>query len=235
MERGTQATNSEGKFSGSEPFSISAQALSLPKGDGATRWIGEKFAANPVTGAGSMNVPIATSPGQSGVSPQLSLSYDSGAGNGACGFGWSLSPPAITRKTDKGFPQYRDAEKSDAFLLSGAEDLVPVLNLDGDRFEDDTTVPDYTFHGYRPCIEGLFARDVHWHSISKENVLTLYGRDNDSRIAAPEDSSRIFSWLIVVAQQRLSLRSLTQGSIGRLRSSAPGPSRRIACLSSRKG
>ena len=37
--------------------------MSLPKGGGAIRGIGEKFAANPVTGTGSMSVPIATSPG----------------------------------------------------------------------------------------------------------------------------------------------------------------------------
>ena len=102
-------------------------AVSLPKGGGAIRGIGEKFAANPVTGTGSMTVPIATSPGRSGFGPQLSLSYDSGAGNGPFGFGWSLSLPAITRKTDKGLPRYRDAEESDVFILSGAEDLVPAL------------------------------------------------------------------------------------------------------------
>src|SRR5947208_16382116 len=102
-------------------------AIALPKGGGAIRGVGEKFAANPVTGTGSITVPIATSPGRSGFGPQLSLSYDSGAGNGPFGFGWSLSLPAITRKTDKGLPQYRDAEESDVFILSGAEDLVPVL------------------------------------------------------------------------------------------------------------
>jgi hypothetical protein len=48
--------------------------------------MGEKFAANPVTGTGSLNVPIFASPGRSGFGPQLSLSYDSGAGNGAFGF-----------------------------------------------------------------------------------------------------------------------------------------------------
>src|SRR6266446_4994695 len=105
-------------------------AISLPKGGGAIRGIGEKFAANPVTGTGSMSVPIATSPGRSGFGPQLSLSYDSGTGNGPFGFGWSLSISSITRKTDKGLPQYKDAEESDVFLLSGAEDLVPVLVLD---------------------------------------------------------------------------------------------------------
>ena len=104
---------------------VAPPSISLPKGGGAIRGIGEKFAANPVTGTGSMTVPIATSPGRSGFGPQLSLSYDSGAGNGPFGFGWSLSLPAITRKTDKGLPQYRDAEESDVFILSGAEDLVP--------------------------------------------------------------------------------------------------------------
>src|SRR4249920_887769 len=107
--------------------SVSVPSVSLPKGGGAIRGMGEKFAANPVTGTGSMTVPIATSPGRSGSGPQLSLSYDSGSGNGPFGFGWALSLPSITRKTDRGLPQYRDGEESDVFLLSGAEDLVPVL------------------------------------------------------------------------------------------------------------
>ena len=37
-----------------------APSISLPKGGGAIRGMGEKFAANPVTGTGSMSVPIAT-------------------------------------------------------------------------------------------------------------------------------------------------------------------------------
>ena len=117
-----------GKTEKEEGRQITAPSISLPKGGGAIRGMGEKFAANPVTGTGSMTVPIATSPGRSGFGPQLSLSYDSGSGNGPFGFGWSLSLPSITRKTDKGLPQYRDAEESDVFILSGAEDLVPVLH-----------------------------------------------------------------------------------------------------------
>lgn len=189
-----------------EKGSAQAPAIQLPKGGGAIRGIGEKFAANPVTGTGSMTVPIATSPGRSGFGPQLSLSYDSGAGNGPFGLGWNLSLPSITRKTDKGLPKYQDAEESDVFILSGAEDLVPELHLDGSRFEDTATDPAYTIHRYRPRIEGLFARierwtrnadgDVHWCSISKDNILTLYGKDGHSRIADPGDPTRVFSWLI---------------------------------------
>ena len=66
-----------------ESNQVRAPSISLPKGGGAIRGIGEKFAANPVTGTGSMSVPIATSPGRSGFGPQLSPSYyDSGTGNG---------------------------------------------------------------------------------------------------------------------------------------------------------
>jgi hypothetical protein len=118
--------NHEQSAEQAQPSAGGTPSLSLPKGGGAIRGIGEKFAANPVTGTGTMTVPLATSPGRSGFGPQLSLSYDSGAGNGPFGIGWSLSLPAITRKTDKGLPQYRDAEESGVFLLSGSEDLVPL-------------------------------------------------------------------------------------------------------------
>ncbi len=120
-----QQNSSNSKEAPPEKGSTQAPAIQLPKGGGAIRGIGEKFGANPITGTGSMTVPIATSPGRSGFGPQLSLSYDSGAGNGPFGSGWSLSLSSITRKTDKGLPQYRDAEESDVFILSGAEDLVP--------------------------------------------------------------------------------------------------------------
>jgi RHS repeat-associated protein len=187
-----------------------APTISLPKGGGAIRGIGEKFAANPVTGTGSMSIPIAVSGGRSGFGPQISLSYDSGAANGPFGFGWSLSLPSITRKTDKGLPQYRDAEESDVFILSGAEDLVPLLKeQDNDWIAED--LPDkkidnetYRIKRYRPRTEGLFSRierwsnraqpeDTFWRSISKDNITSWYGKSDNSRVA---DGTRIFCWLI---------------------------------------
>lgn len=195
----------------SRAFSASAPTLSLPKGGGAIRSMGEKFAANPVTGTGSMTVPIPASPGRAGFSPQLSLSYDSGSGNGPFGFGWSLSLPSITRKTDRGLPHYDDTGESDVYVLSGAEDLVPVLDADGNRIRDDVSAPGFTIHRYRPRVEGLFARierwtnratgEIHWRSITRENVTTLYGRDNNSRIFDPSGPDpahpiRIFTWFI---------------------------------------
>ena len=189
------------------PSAVQAPKVTLPKGGGAIRGIGEKFDANPVTGTGTLTVPIAVSPGRSGFGPELSVAYNSGAGNGPFGFGWDLSLPSITRRTDKGLPKYQDQDESDVFILSGAEDLVPVLDEHGNRYEDRTTVPEYVIHRYRPRIEGLFARierwtnnadpsDVHWRTISKDNILTLYGKDAGSRIADPVAPERIFAWLI---------------------------------------
>src|SRR5690349_847812 len=80
------ASDSAGATSFSPLTQFTPPSIVLPKGGGAIRGIGEKFAANPATGAGSMTVPIATSPGRSGLGPQLSLSYDSGNGNGPFGF-----------------------------------------------------------------------------------------------------------------------------------------------------
>jgi Salmonella virulence plasmid 65kDa B protein len=182
---------------------VTPPAIALPKGGGAIRGIGEKFAANPVNGTGSLSVPLATSPGRSGFGPQLSLNYDSGSGNGRFGYGWSLSIPSITCKTNKGLPQYSDSEESDVYILSGAEDLVPVLQPDGTRFKDATTAPGFIIHRYRPRVENLFARierwteiatqQIHWRTITRDNVTTLYGKDPKSRIA---DAARIFSWSI---------------------------------------
>lgn len=209
-------TSGESSKPADHKFGITPPQISLPKGGGAVQGIGEKFTSNPVTGTGSLRVPIATSPGRSGFGPQLALSYDSGTGNGAFGIGWNLPLPAITRKTDKGLPQYRDAEESDVFILSGSEDLVPAFkrNADGSvaRDQHGDPVPDeesrngYFIKRYRPRIEGLFARierwtglsdgDTHWRSISKDNVLTVYGSTAESRIADPANPHRIFSWLI---------------------------------------
>ncbi|MFE0631568.1 SpvB/TcaC N-terminal domain-containing protein [Streptomyces sp. NPDC058864] len=187
--------------------------MSLPKGGGAIRGIGEKFAADPVTGAGAMKVPIAASPGRSGFGPQMSLTYDSGGGNGPFGLGWSLELPRITRKTDKGLPQYDDASESDVFILSGAEDLTPVLvEQNGQWVREQLPLrtvggAQYRVQRYRPRVEGLFARierwtnaadpaDVFWRSFSRDNVSTWYGRTAESRVTDPADTSCVFSWLI---------------------------------------
>ena len=209
--QGESLRREQAESSPDEKFGVRAPQITLPKGGGAISGIGEKFGANPVTGTGSMSVPLFTSPGRSGFGPQLSLSYDSGAGNGPFGFGWSLSAPKITRRTDRGLAKYCDAEESDVFIVSGAEDLVPVLVKEKDGwkrkiFDSPASDPGFTVQRYRPRIERLFARIErwtdkttgvsHWRSISKDNITTLYGKRDDARIADPAEPTRIITWLI---------------------------------------
>ena len=65
-------------------------ALSLPKGGGAIKGIGETFQANLFSGTANHSIPIALSPGRNGFGPSLSLGYSSGNGNGIFGLGWTV-------------------------------------------------------------------------------------------------------------------------------------------------
>lgn len=170
----------------------------FPKGGGAIRGLGEKASVNPATGTSSIQIPIAITSSRANVMPSLSLSYDSGQGNGIFGLGWNIMIPSISRKTDKGLPRYFDAEESDTFLISGAEDLVPI--------SDAVVQGEYLVKLYCPRIEGSFARierwehqttgELHWRSISKENVTNIYGRSAACRIADSHNSLRVYQWLL---------------------------------------
>jgi RHS repeat-associated protein len=183
-------------------------SVTAPKGGGAIRGLDEKLSVDAATGTCATSVRIPFSPGRSGFTPSLSLSYDSGSGNGPLGFGWNLGLPEIRRKTDKGLPRYCHGDESDVFILTGADDLVPVLNPDGSRKTLSRVVHGASFEiaFYRPRIEGLFSRierwtetgtgTSHWRTISRDNVTSLYGADQTSQIADPADPTRVFSWHI---------------------------------------
>lgn len=196
--------------------SIEIPSLSLPKGGGAIKGIDEKFSVNAVNGTASFAIPLPFSTPR-GASPALNLSYNSGAGNGVFGLGWSLSLASIKRKSENELPQYQDAFDSDTFLFSEAEDLVPEferelngsLKVDADDEyvirEKDSPDGAFTIRFYKPRVEGQFARierwtsktstEIKWRIITKENVTTLFGWSTASRIADPKDETKIFTWL----------------------------------------
>ncbi|MGI8783685.1 MAG: SpvB/TcaC N-terminal domain-containing protein [Acidobacteriota bacterium] len=179
----------------------SSNVISLPKGGGALHGIGEKFSPDLHTGSGNFTVPLSIPPGRNGFQPQLNLVYSTGQGNGPFGLGWSLSIPGVSRKTFKGIPRYRDGattiDDQDVFILSGAEDLVPVSSL--------TVSPTL----YRPRTEGLFASIAHhfdafsdfWEVRSKDGLVSRYGTAEKlgqdpgvvANPAAPVQS-QIYSW-----------------------------------------
>ena len=177
----------------------SSQVISLPSGGGALSGIGETFSPDLFTGTGNFAVPIALPPGRNGLQPHLSLVYSTGTGNGPFGLGWDLAVPGVSRKTAKGVPRYRDTvadpEEQDTFILSGAEDLVPVAQ------------PSPGLTRFRPRSEGLFARIEHlrsaredyWQVRSKDGLISVYGApleagSDPAVVADPALRSKIFCW-----------------------------------------
>ena len=174
---------------------ITTTQLSLPKGGGAIQGIGETFQSNEFTGTAALSIPIPTTPCR-GLEPQLSVEYSSGSGNGIFGLGFGLAIPNISRKTSKAIPKY---DETDIFLLSNAEDLVPIP-------ESTKTIDKYTVTAYRPRVEGLFAKiehwinkltkDCYWRTVSKDNVTSIFGKTDQARICDPDNPSRVFKWLL---------------------------------------
>jgi RHS repeat-associated protein len=203
--RGGPASGSQPPGGGFEHSDL-IPSLALPKGGGALKNIGDKFAANAFTGSGGMSIPLPISPGRD-LTPALTLEYSTGAGNGPFGVGWQLSVASITRKTDRGLPTYDDAREADTFIFAGAEDLVPMLaESEGDWIPKVVESGGYRIVSYRPRVEAGFARierwveiatgDVHWRTWTRENVRSTYGTTSSSRIADPAHPERIFSWLL---------------------------------------
>lgn len=182
---------------------VQAPSITLPKGGGAIKSIDEKFQVNPSNGTASFSIPLPLTPGRGGAAPSLSLAYNSGSGNGTFGVGWGIDIAGISRRTDKALPQYRDAEESDTFILSGAEDLVPLMTQDasGNWARDTETVNGVVVSRYRPRIESGFARierlddggNVYWRTTTKDNVVSVFGQSDAARMGSQDG---IFKWCL---------------------------------------
>jgi len=205
LDRYTVQPQQDGGDKKSPFYQSSAPVISLPKGGGALKGIDEKFSVNAVNGTAGLEVPLPLSPGRGGFGPGLSVSYNSGSGNGPFGLGWSLGLPSIRRRTDKKLPLYQDDKESDVFVMAGAEDLVPLLDASDRPVVTDKVNDRYRVRAYRPRIEGLFARIEHisrkgsgdswWRVTTKDNISTWYGLTAGARIVDPESAARIFEWL----------------------------------------
>jgi hypothetical protein len=178
----------------------SADLISLPKGGGAISGIGETFQPDLHTGTGNLTIPLELPPGRNSLQPSLALAYSTGNPNGPFGLGWALPVPGVRRKTDKGIPRYDPA--LDTFVLSGAEDLVPVSGLGTEAVR------------YRPRSEVGYARITHvtgsesdyWEVWSTDGLCSRYGTPRPAGAAAdwadsaviadPNQPHRIYTWLL---------------------------------------
>ncbi len=80
-------------------------------------------------------MPIATAPGSAGLVPDISLSYDSGAGNGWLGMGWSISGISMLQTCSKTIVHDNEADLEESRLCLDGKRL---FAIDGDYWAADT-------------------------------------------------------------------------------------------------
>ena len=176
---------------------VSPSVISLPSGPGSIEGLGESFQPMLNTGTAKYSVRIVIPHGIAGHTPELSLDYESGLGDGPLGIGWKFGPGCIRRQTEKGIPRYVDGPNSkdddydgqvdepdeqDQFVGINGEELV--------RLSDGTL---------RPHIEGSFIRyervGDHWEARTRDGTLLEFGITDNGKVE-DETDTRIFEWLL---------------------------------------
>jgi len=78
-------------------------------------------------GDAGVGYPIELPPGRNGMTPSLSLRYDSSGGAGWLGTGWDLASPSVTIDTRWGVPRYSGAMETETYTLNGSQ-LTPMAH-----------------------------------------------------------------------------------------------------------
>jgi RHS repeat-associated protein len=175
-----QCPSAYGK-AGKNKSGVAPQVLTLPKGGGAVKGLGETFTPNLNSGTGAYRVPLALPAGRNGYGPSLALSYSSGRGNGPVGMGWDIGASRISRRTEKGIPQYDD--DTDLFIFNGME----LIQVSPGK--------------YRPRHEGFFGKIFHrrqdgqdfWEVWTKGGEKLFFGSRPQSKI---ENNGDVFAWCL---------------------------------------
>ncbi|MCE6979962.1 toxin [Pseudomonas frederiksbergensis] len=143
------------------------------------------------------------------LNPELALHYDSNAGNGPIGLGWTLNLPAISRRTSKGVPKYN----ADDVMLADGTELRPELTPEGKikasqrPHRHGPRTEEYSVVRYIPRLEGTFSRYELWSPADgkpgfwivygADGSYSCYGNSETSRVFDPENEHRVAVWLLV--------------------------------------
>ncbi len=169
-----QSEPPQAKGINTKPFSI----------DSADPMVGIKGITPPtanIQGSANVSYPIEVPAGINGLTPTVSINYNSETKWGNCGVGWNLGMSSIEIKTQNlGVPKY---DESEIFLLDGAE-LVPV---------GDNT--------YRFKVEGAFWKiikedDGSFKVLQPDGTTMSYGLENTERLFDPVNPDHVFKWYL---------------------------------------
>ena len=137
------------------------------------------------SGAATFDVPIVVPPGISGVTPSISLSYNSQSGRGMLGYGWSLnSSSSITRcrqtKFKDGSNKPLQLNDEDRFCLDGSRLIVVEGFSYGDLGAIYKTEID-NFH-FIKSVGGTLGNPDYFKIIGKDGVQKRYGFTQGAKV-----------------------------------------------------
>jgi RHS repeat-associated protein len=179
----------------------SAASLGLPGGNSSVPGANDllNFQTDLFTGRFSYSVPIVVAPGRQGSEPKLALTYNSAAGNGWCGVGWSLEVGFIERDTKKGIPvkwglrnpiQEYDDSGGFIFNLGGANGSL--VNVGGNEYRNEIDRDFLKFKLY----------ENYWEVTDKSGTKFYFGETSQSRMDHPDSgwivgaSKSTFRWAL---------------------------------------
>jgi RHS repeat-associated protein len=147
------------------------------------------------SGAATYNIPISIPPGTRGVVPQLSIGYNSQAGNGLLGMGWNLSGFSAISRSGKSIAY--DNDVSPVKLTN--EDF---FNLDGNRLVVTSGTNGAAASTYATKME-TFSKVTAYGNIGgcpeyfivdmKNGMIYEYGNTPDSKFKS-NDGTKVISW-----------------------------------------
>lgn len=169
-----------------EESSVTSTSISLFKsslGSGETGAFGDNCI---FTGAFTHSIPIEVPPGRCGLSPNISLNYNSqDKGNGWIGVGWSLDMGSITRNIKNGI----DYTGND-FVYSKNGSSVALIRVDGTaeyraRLENGDFIRFYQY---------VAPSGIQWIAYDKSGKVYYFGQTPSSRQDNPDNTSQCFQW-----------------------------------------
>ncbi|OFX58077.1 MAG: hypothetical protein A2046_16560 [Bacteroidetes bacterium GWA2_30_7] len=149
------------------------------------------YAVSP-TGAATYNIPIIIPPGTAGMQPNVSIAYNSQAGNGLLGIGWELTGMSAITRTNKTI--YYNSEVKEIKL-----DNTDVFAIDGQKMFYSSTLAGYyteteNFSKITQATSTVTAK-IYFEVKTKSGSIIEYGNTNNSCIEA-QGNTAVLLWLI---------------------------------------
>jgi len=151
---------------------------------------------NTASGGATYTIPIAIPKGTNGMEPNISLVYNSQAGNGVAGFGWSISGLSVISRAGKdiyhdGIAKPISYTTNDAFVLDGMR-LTPTSGSNG----ANGTVYATEVESFSNIVSNTTtsANNPDWFKVTgKDGTVMEFGCTTDSRIKT-DDGVNVMLW-----------------------------------------